>query len=233
MSEPVWALSARGVSRWFRLDHQKITAVDKVSLDIPTGTIIALVGQSGSGKSTLLSLLGGLDRPSEGQVFLDGKLFGDPVLVSESQRAELRQRHIGFVFQAYNLISTLTAVENVMFPLRLAKLRPALCREKAMHLLGEMGVADRAKHLPSQLSGGEQQRVAIARAIVHEPGIILADEPTGSVDSKNGAIIMDLITGLCRKRGKTVVLVTHDPSVAEVADRIVHLKDGKIAGVEA
>jgi len=232
MSERLPVLSARNLSRWFRLDHQKVTAVDNVSLDVGAGTIIALVGQSGSGKSTLLSLLGGLDRPSEGQVFLDGKLFGDPVLVPENRRAEFRQRHIGFVFQAYNLVSTLTALENVMFPLRLARVPVALCREKAMEILGEMGVADRARHLPSQLSGGEQQRVAIARAIVHEPSIILADEPTGSVDSKNGAIIMELITRLCRDRGKTVVLATHDPRLAEAADGMVGLKDGRLTGVE-
>jgi putative ABC transport system ATP-binding protein len=191
------------------------------------------VGQSGSGKSTLLSLLGGLDRPSAGQVLLQGRLFGDPVLVPENRRAEFRQRHIGFVFQAYNLVSTLNALENVMFPLRLARLPLAVCREKAMAILGEMGVADRAKHLPSQLSGGEQQRVAIARAIVHEPSIILADEPTGSVDSRNGDIIMDLITRLCRERGKTVVLATHDPRLAEAADVMMCLKDGRLSGVDS
>ncbi|HAI21092.1 MAG TPA: hypothetical protein DCM14_04245, partial [Clostridiales bacterium UBA8153] len=174
MSDRVPVLSARNLSRWFKLDYQKITAVDDFSLDVRAGTIIALVGQSGSGKSTLLSLLGGLDRPSAGQVFLQGKLFGDPVLVPENRRAELRQRHIGFVFQAYNLVSTLNALENVMFPLRLARQSPAVCREKAMAILGEMGMADRARHLPSQLSGGEQQRVAIARAVIHEPSIIVA-----------------------------------------------------------
>lgn len=232
MSDRVPVLSTRNLSRWFKLDYQKITAVDDVSLDVWAGTIIALVGQSGSGKSTLLSLLGGLDRPSAGQVLLQGKLFGDPVLVPENRRAEFRQRHIGFVFQAYNLVSTLNALENVMFPLRLARLPAAVCREKAMAILGEMGVADRAKHLPSQLSGGEQQRVAIARAIVHEPSIILADEPTGSVDSRNGDIIMDLITRLCRERGKTVVLATHDPRLAEAADVMLGLKDGRLSRVD-
>lgn len=232
MSDRVPVLSTRNLSRWFKLDYQKITAVDDVSLDVWAGTIIALVGQSGSGKSTLLSLLGGLDRPSAGQVLLQGKLFGDPVLVPENRRAEFRQRHIGFVFQAYNLVSTLNALENVMFPLRLARLPVAVCREKAMAILGEMGVADRAKHLPSQLSGGEQQRVAIARAIVHEPSIILADEPTGSVDSRNGDIIMDLITRLCRERGKTVVLATHDPRLAEAADVMLGLKDGRLSRVD-
>lgn len=233
MSDRVPVLSTRNLSRWFKLDYQKITAVDDVSFDVRAGTIVALVGQSGSGKSTLLSLLGGLDRPSAGQVLLQGRLFGDPVLVPENRRAEFRQRHIGFVFQAYNLVSTLNALENVMFPLRLARLPLAVCREKAMAILGEMGVADRAKHLPSQLSGGEQQRVAIARAIVHEPSIILADEPTGSVDSKNGDIIMDLITRLCRERGKTVVLATHDPRLAEAADVMLCLKDGRLSGVDA
>jgi len=232
MSDRVPVLSTRNLSRWFKLDYQKITAVDDVSLDVWAGTIIALVGQSGSGKSTLLSLLGGLDRPSAGQVLLQGKLFGDPVLVPENRRAEFRQRHIGFVFQAYNLVSTLNALENVMFPLRLARLPVAVCREKAMAILGEMGVADRAKHLPSQLSGGEQQRVAIARAIVHEPSIILADEPTGSVHSRNGDIIMDLITRLCRERGKTVVLATHDPRLAEAADVMLGLKDGRLSRVD-
>jgi putative ABC transport system ATP-binding protein len=233
MSDRVPVLSTRNLSRWFKLDYQKITAVDDVSFDVRAGTIVALVGQSGSGKSTLLSLLGGLDRPSAGQVLLQGRLFGDPVLVPENRRAEFRQRHIGFVFQAYNLVSTLNALENVMFPLRLARLPLAVCREKAMAILGEMGVADRAKHLPSQLSGGEQQRVAIARAIVHEPSIILADEPTGSVDSRNGDIIMDLITRLCRERGKTVVLATHDPRLAEAADVMMCLKDGRLSGVDS
>jgi len=181
------------------------------------------LGPSGSGKSTLLALMAGLDRPSEGQVILDGREIQD---LSEDDLALLRRRTIGFVFQSFQLLSNLTARENVLLPLELAETPDA--RSRAEQLLSAVGLGARGHHYPSQLSGGEQQRVALARAFGPRPPILLADEPTGNLDRVTGQVVLDTLLALRRENGTTLVLVTHDPDVAQLADRRIHLRDGRI-----
>jgi putative ABC transport system ATP-binding protein len=194
-----------------------------ISLVIPSGQFIAIVGASGSGKSTLLGLLAGLDTPSSGEIWLDGVAIHN---LDEADLASVRGSKIGFVFQSYQLIQTLTALENVLLPYELNKDGSGL--DRARLLLDEVGLKERVEHYPIQLSGGEQQRVAIARAFVTEPPIVMADEPTGNLDSTNGHLILDLLLDRNRRAGTTLVLVTHDPEVASRADRKIVLKDGLI-----
>ena len=200
-----------------------VTVLDGVSLDVARGACVAITGPSGSGKSTLLGLLAGLDTPSAGSVVVDGVDLGR---LGEDALARFRRDRIGFVFQSYHLIPTLTALENVAVPLELAGARDA--RPRAAELLAEVGLGARGHHYPVQLSGGEQQRVALARAVSREPGLLLADEPTGNLDSATGAAIIDLLLRLNRERGSTLVLVTHDPALAAQADRQVALRDGRV-----
>jgi putative ABC transport system ATP-binding protein len=200
-----------------------LTVLDQVDLTVDVGEFLAVLGPSGSGKSTLLALTAGLDRPTSGAVRIDGHAIQD---LGEDELAILRRRTIGFVFQSYQLLDNLTARENVMLPLELIGERGA--RAQADELLGRVGLGDRAHHYPAQLSGGEQQRVALARAFATEPPILLADEPTGNLDSATGAGVLDLLEDLRDRCGSTLVLVTHDPAVAERADRRVHLRDGRI-----
>jgi putative ABC transport system ATP-binding protein len=216
----------RGVARVFQRGPTIVRALDGVDLVIGGGEFVALEGPSGSGKTTLLQLLGALDRPSAGTLELDGAdLVGRP----DSALAELRLRSFGFVFQQFNLIPTLSALENVE-----AKLAPAGgTRTRALELLAEVGLADRADHLPAQLSGGEQQRVAIARALSVEPRVVLADEPTGNLDSATGGEIIHLLASLAAEHGSTVIVATHDASLAARAPRRVALRDGKLAGAAA
>jgi putative ABC transport system ATP-binding protein len=195
-----------------------------VDLEVPRGQFVAIMGPSGSGKSTLLGLLAGLDSPTCGSIVLDGE---DITGLAEDRMAVLRGRKIGFVFQSYNLIPTLTAEENVLLPYELSGSRGD-GRARARELIGAVGLADRADHYPVQLSGGEQQRVALARAFMVQPPILLADEPTGNLDSENGHLVLDLLIRLNRREGTTLVLVTHDRDLAANADRIVTLKDGRI-----
>ena len=214
-----------GVGRSFMRGSVRIDAVADVELVIEPGEIVALEGPSGSGKTTLLQLLGALDRPSTGKVAFDGR---DLAGLSESELAELRLRSFGFVFQQFNLIPTLTALENVE-----AKLAPlgspdAERAERAKAMLAEVGLAARGEHLPTQLSGGEQQRVAIARALSVEPKVILADEPTGNLDSSTGAEIVDLLAGLASRHGTTVVVATHDVALAGRAPRRLPMRDGRL-----
>ncbi len=194
-----------------------------ISLTIPAGQFVAVVGASGSGKSTLLGLLAGLDSPSAGEIWLDGVPIHN---LAEAELAAVRGRKIGFVFQSYQLIQTLTALENVLLPYELNCEGSGL--ERARRLLEEVGLAERMDHYPVQLSGGEQQRVALARAFVAEPSIVMADEPTGNLDSVNGRHVLDLLLERNRRAGTTLVLVTHDPEVAGCADRRITLKDGLI-----
>jgi putative ABC transport system ATP-binding protein len=216
-------IEVRDASKWIQNGARRVEILKGISLTIPAGQFVAIVGASGSGKSTLLGLLAGLDTPSAGEIWLDGVPIHNLV---ESELATVRGRKIGFVFQSYQLIQTLTALENVLLPYELNLKGNGL--DKARRLLDEVGLKERMDHYPVQLSGGEQQRVALARAFVVEPPIIMADEPTGNLDSANGKLILDLLLERNRKTGTTLVLVTHDPEVASQADRKIVLKDGRI-----
>ena len=204
-----------------------VDVLTDVSLAVPAGQFLAIAGPSGSGKSTLLGLLAGLDQPTAGRVEVAGV---DITALDEDDLARFRRDHVGYVFQSYHLIPTLTASENVAVPLELAGRRDAA--ERAQALLAEVGLAERAHHYPVQLSGGEQQRVAVARAIALAPPLLLADEPTGNLDSATGKQIIDLLVGVNRRRGCTLVLVTHDPALAAHADRVVTLRDGRVVSDE-
>ena len=223
MDGPLYEL--KGVSRSFRRGDITIPALDGIDLTLDAGEIVAVEGPSGSGKTTLLQLLGGLDRPSAGQVFFEGR---DLNALSGRELADIRLRAFGFVFQTFNLIPTLTALENVEAKLAPTGVTNAALRERAVALLGEVGLGDRTEHLPTQLSGGEQQRVAIARALATEPRVVLADEPTGNLDSRTGAEIVDLLRAMSAEHGQTVVLVTHDHGVAEKAQRLLQMQDGRL-----
>jgi putative ABC transport system ATP-binding protein len=215
-------IELRGVSKTVRSGDHPLTILHPLDYQIPTGGFVAIVGPSGSGKSTLLGLLAGLDAPTTGQVIVDGV---DITGLTEDQLAELRGRAIGFVFQFFHLVPSLTALENVLVPMELAGRRDAWTRARS--LLEEVGLTDRADHYPSQLSGGEQQRIAIARALANDPPILLADEPTGNLDSATGRLIMDLLLTIRRTRGTTLVLVTHDAALAALADTRLELRDGR------
>lgn len=213
------------VSRIYREAGEVRSVLTEISLGVMEGECLALVGRSGSGKTTLLNLISGIDLPDAGSINVDGHNLGD---LSERERTLFRRQHIGFVFQFFNLIPTLTVAENVALPLELNNHPEAAIRQRVRLLLGKIGLADRERAFPDQLSGGEQQRVAIARALAHEPALVLADEPTGNLDAKTGAHILDLLTGLSDRRGQTLVLVTHSPEVASYASRIVTLNNGKL-----
>jgi putative ABC transport system ATP-binding protein len=200
-----------------------VTVLDGISLDVAARAVLAITGASGSGKSTLLGLMAGLDQPSEGSITVDGV---EITRLDEDALARFRRERIGYVFQAFHLIPTLTAVENVATPLEIAGVPDALAR--ARDLLAEVGLAARARHYPAQLSGGEQQRVALARAVALEPALLLADEPTGNLDSSTGEQIIELLLALNHERASTLVLVTHDEALARHADRVVTLRDGRV-----
>ncbi len=217
-------LKLDGVTKVFFTDEVETHALAGIHLEIKTGEYIAIAGPSGCGKSTLLSILGLLDSPTEGKYILNGKSVADLPL---SERARVRNREIGFIFQSFNLIGDLTVYENVELPLTYRGMKSSERKERAMAALEKVGMAHRAKHLPSQLSGGQQQRVAVARAVAGSPSILLADEPTGNLDSKNGDAVMDLLRELHRS-GSTIVMVTHDPRFARHAERTIHLFDGRI-----
>ncbi|MGE5233264.1 MAG: ABC transporter ATP-binding protein [Acidobacteriota bacterium] len=216
-------LEARKLTRRLPSGDRLLTILDEVDLEIAAGEFVAVLGPSGSGKSTLLALLAGLDRPTSGEIRLDGEPIQD---LSEDALALLRRRKVGFVFQSFQLLGNLTALENVLLPLELQGTADAEAR--AHELLARVGLGERAHHYPSQLSGGEQQRVALARAFATKPRLLLADEPTGNLDSANGERVLQVLADLRRRDGTTLVLVTHDPAVAALADRRIHLRDGRI-----
>jgi putative ABC transport system ATP-binding protein len=216
-------IELKNVEKTVRSGEEVLTILHSLSLEIPDGQFVAIVGASGSGKSTLLGLIAGLDAPSAGQILIDG---ADITKMNEDGLAALRGEKIGFVFQSFHLIPALTAFENVLIPMEIAGLKNAKFR--AWELLESVELKNRATHYPSQLSGGEQQRIAIARAFANNPKILLADEPTGNLDSKNGRHIFDLMTELHRTKGTTLVLVTHDEQLAAEAQRIIRLRDGRI-----
>ena len=211
----------------YRMGLTEIHALKNVNLKVYRGEMVAVVGPSGSGKTTLLNLIGTLDKPTSGKIYIDGE---DITTKSEKELTLLRRRKIGFVFQFYNLIPVLTAYENVELPLLISGV-PKKEREKRVRKLLEMvGLEDRMNHRPDELSGGEQQRVAIARALVNNPSIILADEPTGDLDTETGLMVVQLMRKLAKEEDSTVIMVTHDPQISEIADRIIYLRDGKIIG---
>ena len=217
-------ISLDGVTKIFYTDEVETHALAGIHLEIGRGEYISIAGPSGCGKSTLLSILGLLDTPTEGTYILNGRSVADLPL---SERARVRNREIGFIFQSFNLIGDLTVYENVELPLTYRGMRAAERKERAMKALERVGMGHRAKHLPSQLSGGQQQRVAVARALVGEPSILLADEPTGNLDSRNGEAVMDLLREL-HQQGATICMVTHDPRFTRHADRNIHLFDGRV-----
>jgi putative ABC transport system ATP-binding protein len=218
-------VSIRDLTMSLASGGRSLTILDRVMLDVERGTAVAVVGPSGSGKSTLLGLIAGLDAPTGGTILVNGV---DVTALGESALARFRRETIGYVFQSYHLIPTLTALENVAVPLELAGERGAGLRAQA--LLEQVGLGDRAHHYPVQLSGGEQQRVALARAVALDPPLLLADEPTGNLDSATGGAIIELLFALNRERGSTLLLVTHDAALAERADRVVALRDGRVVG---
>ena len=221
---PIIRLEA--LTKVYRMGAEDVHALRDVTLELHRGEMVAIMGASGSGKSTTLNVIGTLDRPTTGRYFLDGEPVED---LDEETLAGLRNRKIGFVFQSFNLLPRETALGNVELPMVYARVRPGLRRERARHALARVGLAERCDHLPNQLSGGQQQRVAIARAIVNEPLLLLADEPTGALDSATTRQVMDLFCAL-HAQGMTVVIVTHDPSIAAYASRVVTFQDGAIHG---
>lgn len=215
-------IELRNVSKVVDSGGQPLTILHPLDVSFASGQFVAIVGPSGSGKSTLLGLLAGLDAPTTGQILIDGT---DITTLSEDGLARLRGEKIGFVFQFFHLVPSLTALENVLVPMEIAGRSDVMAR--ARKLIDEVGLTDRAHHYPSQLSGGEQQRIAIARALANDPPIVLADEPTGNLDSQTGRFILDLLLGVRKTRGTTLVLVTHDPELAALADTRLVLRDGR------
>lgn len=224
MSDPI--LVARNVGKTYTMGARALEVLKEVSLEVARGDFLALRGASGAGKSTLLHLFGGLDTPNTGEIWFSGKNLAH---VSPSEIAGLRNRRIGFVFQAYHLLPELDALENVCLPARMARVAAAEAEQRGRELLARVGLAGRVDHKPYELSGGEQQRVAIARALVNNPELILADEPTGNLDSHTGAEIIDLLAGLRAERDTTLIIATHDATVAARAPRTIHLRDGRIS----
>jgi ABC-type lipoprotein export system ATPase subunit len=220
-------ITLKDIRKTYKLGEQDVPVLKGVSMTIARGEFVALTGASGSGKSTLMNILGCLDRPTAGRYWLDGE---DVSQLSPEQRAVVRGRKIGFVFQNFSLLARTSALDNVMMPLTYAVPRPSdtVGRKRAIEVLHLVGLGDRMDHHPSQLSGGQQQRVAIARALINDPPLLLADEPTGNLDSKTRVEILDMFRRLNRADGRTVLIVTHDPEVAEFADRAVRMRDGLI-----
>ncbi|MCR5279631.1 MAG: ABC transporter ATP-binding protein [Lachnospiraceae bacterium] len=215
------------VKKYYIGTPNELAALDGVDMDVYEGEFIAVVGQSGSGKSTLMNIIGSLDRPTEGTYYLDGI---DVTSAGDDELSGIRNRKVGFVFQTYNLIPKTNALTNVEMPMLYAGVRGRARVDRARELLTMVGMEERMKHLPEELSGGQKQRVAIARAMANDPAIILADEPTGALDSATGRMVMDIFHKLHKEQGKTIVLITHSPELASETERIITIKDGKIIG---
>jgi putative ABC transport system ATP-binding protein len=215
----------RDLSKIYQQGEINVTALNHICLDIRMGEFLALMGPSGSGKSTLLHIIAGIDRPTNGQCFVQGI---DVTRLNESELADWRNQNVGFVFQTFNLIPVLTAYENVELPLLLTRLGRRERRKRVLTAMELVGLADRARHLPKQLSGGQEQRVAIARALVTDPSLVVADEPTGNLDSQSAQDVLTILQALSRSAGKTVIMVTHDPKAAAFGSRSVHLEKGEL-----
>ena len=217
-------IRAEALSKTYLMGKIEVPALSGVSLNVTAGEIQSIMGPSGSGKSTLMNLLGCLDRPSSGSYWLEDQLVSD---LKDDDLAVIRGRRIGFIFQSFNLLSRQSALANVELPMRYSGANGTR-RQRAMEALEAVGLSDRMRHRPNELSGGQQQRVAIARALVNDPAIILADEPTGNLDSKSGEEVMRILLGLNKERGTTLIFVTHDPEIARRTQRVIHLRDGRI-----
>lgn len=226
MSEPL--LLAKALTKSYTIASRTLDVLRGVDLDVARGDFLALRGASGAGKSTLLHLIGGLDSPNSGQILFEGR---DVTKFSERELTHFRNRRVGFIFQAYHLLPELTALENVCLPARIARVSSMAAKNRAMALLGEVGLGDRVEHKPYELSGGEQQRVAIARSLIAGPELILADEPTGNLDSRSGMEIIELLKNLCVQTNAALIIATHDAKVAAAARRLIELADGRVAAV--
>jgi len=224
-----YIVELRGVRKVYRMGDEKVIALDNINLALEKEKFYCFLGTSGSGKSTLLNLIAGLEKPTRGKIIVSGRHIET---MNENQLARFRQSHIGFVFQSYNLMPTLTALENVGLPLVFRNVARKAREKKAASLLKAVGLGDRLRHRPSQMSGGQQQRVSIARAFISDPQIVIADEPTGNLDTKTTTEIMKLITGIAREKKQTLVVVTHDREIAAFADEIIYLRDGNIEKIE-
>lgn len=217
-------LEAHHITKTYSVDHRAITVLDDVSLAVEAGAFVVISGASGSGKTTLLTLLSGLDRPTSGQILINQH---DITNASEAELAPLRNKTIGFVFQSFHLVPSMTALENIMFPAEL--LGDPQAEARARHLLQRVGMEHRVDNLPSQLSGGEKQRIALCRAMINRPQLLFADEPTGNLDSMNGRVVLEQLIDLQKEHAATLVLVTHNPEIAGVADRVLRLVDGRLS----
>jgi putative ABC transport system ATP-binding protein len=221
-----WVVEANQLTKVYRMGEVDVHALRGVTLQIERGEVVSIMGPSGSGKSTLMNILGCLDQPSTGEYCLDGQ---DVAGMSDDQLATVRNRKVGFIFQSFNLLSRTSALSNVELPMRYSPPNGKSRRQRATEALIAVGLGDRLHHRPNELSGGQQQRVAIARALVNQPSMIMADEPTGNLDSRSGEEIMELLLRLNRERNVTLIIVTHDPDVANQTGRVVHIRDGQVA----
>ncbi len=223
MDQPM--IAAESVQKWFRTGKIEVHALRGVDVAVPAGEMVAIMGPSGCGKTTLLNCLSGLDDFDQGEVYIEGTRLRT---MSDKKRTSYRAQRMGFIFQSYNLLPVISAVENVELPLLVAGTRPSVARKRALAVLAQVDLADRADHRPAELSGGQRQRVTIARALVNDPAIVFADEPTGALDSKAADDVLALMRSLNQERGQTFVIVTHDSDIAAACDRVIHMKDGRV-----